>query len=208
MRMPSAQLLAAILLSSLQWGCAGSPAQSDVRDYLDETTGASMTYLATPAVFVHGQPGLASSGRDYVYLAPLAASSGGKRSCWLWLGVWSTVDRQARDEGAGALALGTLQIVADDEPMDLETQSVDSRPAYLGRIPYSTPVAPAQEFLVQVTRTQLQRLGRARTLMLVDRPASGGAREWFGDERAVALLNQFAGEAGAPATDPVPGAGR
>jgi hypothetical protein len=202
--MPPLQLLG-LLGAALLAGCAATPARdADVRDYFEEATGTSITYVRTPASFVHGQPGLASNGRDYVYLAPLAVSRGGERSCWLWLGIWSTVDRQARDDGASPLRLGPLQIVADGEPMDLDARAAGSNPAGLGRIPYATPVAPAQELLVRVTRTQLQRLGRARMLTLVDRPAEGAAREWQGDAHASAVLNLFAEDAGVPATSPAP----
>jgi hypothetical protein len=191
------QLLAGIMLSSLLGGCAGTRPRSDVQEYLEEATGSSVTYVTTPAAFVLGQPGLAESGRDYVYLAPIVVSSGGDRSYWLWLGVWSTVDRQARHEDASPLRLGALQIVADDEPMDLEPQSADSNPAGIRRIPYATPVPPIQEFLVPVTRSQIQRLGNARVLTLTDRPADGASRLWRGNEQAAAIFSHFADEAGA-----------
>jgi hypothetical protein len=202
------QLLAGILICALLVGCGGTRARPDVRDYLEETTGTSVTYVATPAAFVRGQPGLAASGRDYVYLAPLAVSRSGERSSWLWLGVWSTVDRQARDETAKPLRLGPLQIVADGEPMDLDSQSVDSRPADLNRIPYATPVSPTQELMVRVTGSQLQRLGRAHTLVLVDRPDGGAARSWRGDDHAVAVLSHFAEATAGPGMDSIPAPGR
>ncbi len=203
------QLVTLLLLSTWLAACAGKREHAaDVRDYLDETSGTSVTYVAAPAVFVRAQPGLASSGRDYVYLAPLAVSRGGERSCWLWLGVWSTVDRQVRDDTASPLRLGSLQLVADGEPMDVEWQGVELNPAGIGRIPYATPIAPAQQLMVQVTRTQLQRLGRARSLALVDRPEGAVARSWDGDEHAIAMLGLFAEEAGAPATDAAPGTAR
>jgi len=202
------QLLAGILLSSLLGGCAGTRPRSDVREYLEEATGSSITHVTTPAAFVSEQPGLASSGRDYVYLAPIIVSRGGERTCWLWLGVWSTVDRQARNEDASPLRLGALQIVADNEPMDLDPQSADSNPAGIRRIPYATPVPPIQELLVPVTRSQIQRLGRARVLTLTDRPAGGASRLWRGDERAAAVLSHFAEEAGAASLETAPVAGR
>ena len=164
----------------------------------------SITYVKKPAAFVHDQSGLASSGRDYVYLAPLAVSRGGQGSCWLWLGIWSTVDRQARNEEASPLTLGSLQIIADDEPMDLDPQAADSHPAGIQRIPYATPVPPTQEFLVPVTRSQLQRLGRARVLTLTDRPAGEATRVWRGDEHAAAVLREFADEAAFPIMDLAP----
>lgn len=196
MRLLLVRLLGGILLSSLLGGCAGTRPRSDVREYLEEATGSSITYVTTPAAFVNEQPGLASSGRDYVYLAPIVVSRGGERSCWLWLGIWSTVDRQARNEDASPLRLGALQIVADDEPMDLEPQSADSHPAGIRSIPYATPVPPTQELLVPVTRSQLQRLGSARVLTLIDRPAGEASRLWRGDERAANLLREVAEYAG------------
>lgn len=202
------QLLAGIVLSSLSGGCATTHERSQVRDYLEEATGASITYVTAPAVFVNKQPGLASSGRDYVYLAPLLISSGGERSGWLWLGVWSTIDRQVRDDGAEPLRLGGLQISADNEPMDLDLQSVDSRPVGVRRIPYATPVPPVQEFIVPVTRSQLRRLGRARVLTLTDRQAGGALRVWRSDEHAVAVLRNLADETGVARPDPDPDDGR
>ncbi len=199
MRRQLVQFLVGVVAASLLAGCAAPRGRSaEMRDYLEEATGTSVTHVTTPAAFMHGEPGLASRGRDYVYLAPLAVSRGGEHSSWLWLGVWSTVDRQARDDTAAPLVLGSLQIVADDEPMDLEVQAVESRPAGLGRIPYETPVAPAQELMAQVTRTQLQRLGRASALALVDRPPDGVARRWRADDGAIAMLKLFAEEAAAP----------
>jgi hypothetical protein len=208
MRLLLVQLLAGILLSSLLGGCAGTRPRSDVREYLEEATGSSVTYVTTPAAFVSEQPGLASSGRDYVYLAPIVVSRGGERSCWLWLGVWSTVDRQARNEDASPLRLGSLQIVADNEPMDLDPQSADSNPAGIRRIPYATPVPPTQELLVPVTRSQLQRLGSARVLTLIDRPAGEVSRLWRGNDRAAAVLSHIAEEAGAAKVAPAPVTGR
>ena len=202
------QLLAAILLPSLLGGCAGTRPRSDAQEYLEEASGRSVIYVTTPAVFALGQPGLAESGRDYVYLAPIVVSSGGDRSYWLWLGVWSTVDRQARHEDASPLRLGALQIVADNEPMDLEPQSADSNPAGIRRIPYATPVPPIQEFLVPVTRSQIQLLGGARVLTLTDRPGGGATRLWRGDDRAVAVFGDFADEAGAARSAPSQVTGR
>lgn len=204
MRLLPLPSLVAFLLTSLLVGCGGAREPSAVREYLEEATGTTITYLAAPAAFVRGQPGLASSGRDYVYLAPFTVSRGGERSCWLWLGTWSTVDRQVRNANASPLKLGPVQIVVDNEPMDLETQPAETHPAGVRRLPYATAVPAAEQFLVPVTRSQLERLGHARVLALVDRPAGGAARLWRGDQRAAAVLGQFVDELGAPRIEPAP----
>jgi hypothetical protein len=203
-----AKLLLFTALATLSAGCAGTREATSARDYLEESTGTSISYVTEPAVFVSEQPGLAASGRDYVYLAPLKISTGGAQSCWLWLGVWSTIDRRARDEGASPLSLGVTQLVVDGEPMDLALESTDSLPGGMRRIPYATPVTPAQQFLVPVTRSQLRRLGEAHDLALVDRQDGGAPRQWSVDERGIVVLRQFAGELGALRAGAGTGGGR
>lgn len=197
MHMKFSRLLTRILLCSLLGACAGTQPRSAVQEYLEEATGSTITHVTTPVVFVSKQPGLASSGRDYVYLAPIIVNSGGQHSCWLWLGVWSTIDRQARDTEASPLRLGTLQIVSDHEPMDLDSPAAGALPPGLRQIPYATPVPPIQELLIPVTCSQIRRLGSAQVLTLTDRPGSGAARVWQADTSAVAVLNRFSREAGA-----------
>ena len=188
------QLPAVILLVALSGGCASTSPRADIRQVFEASTGSNITYVKTPGAFVSEQPGLASSGRDYVYIAPLVINRGGERSCWLWFGVWSTVDRQARNEEASPLRLGSFQIVADGAPMDMESQSAEAHPTGIRQSIYATPVPPAQELLVAVTRSQPQRLGSARVLTVIDRPSDGAARLWRGDDRAAAVLRQVAEE--------------
>lgn len=196
MRSMFIRLLAGILAPALLGSCTGTQPRSGVREYLEEATGSTITVVTMPITFVSEQPGLASSGRDYIYLAPIVVNSGGERSCWLWLGVWSTIDRQARNEEASPLTLGTLRIVADDEPMDLEAAPADVLPPGLRAIPYETPVKPLQELLIPVTRSQVARLGRAKVLTLADRASGGASRLWQGEPRAVPVMSQFAQDVG------------
>ncbi len=197
MHMRFSRLLTRILLCSLLGACAGTQPRSDVEEYLEEATGSTITYVKTSAAFVREQRGLASSGRDYVYLAPLIVNSRGQHSCWLWLGVWSTIDRQARDIEASPLRLGTLQIVADDEPMDLDSPAAGALPPGLRQIPYATPVPPIQELLIPVTCSQIRRLGASQVLTLTDRPEGGVSRVWHADQRTVAVLSRFSQDAAA-----------
>ena len=208
MRMRLIQLLVIAVSCTVLGGCAGKPARSDVQDYLEETTGTTITSVRNPAAFVHEVPELAASGRDYVYLAPIAVSRGGERSFWLWLGAWSTVDRKARHENARPLGIGPIQILADGEPMELELQPADGNPAGIRRIPYSTPVNSLQQFMAPVTRSQLQRLSHARVLTLADQPDDETARLWHSDEQASAMLSSFADQTLAAEARSAPDSGR
>ncbi len=191
MRVLFIRMLVGVLLGTLFGGCAGKRTHSEVRQYLEEVTGTSVTYVRAPITFLHEAPGLASSGCDYIYLAPLAFSRGGERSFWLWLGVWSTVDRKARNERASPLSIGPIRILADGEPMELNLQSAESNPAGIRRMPYSTPVATNREYLARITHSQLDRLGHARVLVLTDSPAGRMTRIWRSDDRAAAVLGGF-----------------
>jgi hypothetical protein len=92
--------------------------------------------------------------------------------------------------------------------MDLDLQFADTHPTGVRQTPYSTPVPPVQEFFVPITRTQLQRIGSAHVLMLVDRQEGEASRSWRSDGPAANLLSQLAEEAGAPGMNPAPVTGR
>lgn len=198
MREGLTRLLVMLCTGLLLAGCGGRQPRSELREYLEEATGTTVIQAREPAAFVHAVPELAASGRDYVELGPLLVSRGGERSFWLWLGVWSTVDRGVRREGAQPLGLGPVWILADGEPMELELQPADASQAGVRELPYATPVAPIEAFLVALTPSQVLRLGQARGLALADAPDGPADRLWTGDEHAVEVFRSFA-ERTAPA---------
>lgn len=97
---------------------ASSQAANDgVREYVDETTAASITASNEPLIFARERTDLAVNARDYVTLVPVEINRSGKRACF-WSGyLWSTIDRRNRQPW---LAEGDeLVLLADGRPIPL-----------------------------------------------------------------------------------------
>ena len=186
-------LVAGIVVSLMATiaGCGGL--QPALRTSLDQNTGATVTFLRAPLVFSRSEPAFAANGRDYAYVGPLMVSRGGERSYWLWVGVWSTIDRQVQDNAKPRLALEQPRILADGEPLQTDRILADPVEAGVGHVPYETPVAPAQQMLIAVTRSQLDRLALARAVSLRDGAEATGGRRWESATPTGPPLAQFLG---------------
>jgi hypothetical protein len=113
---PVHRWFAALLLCLLP--AARAPAADDaVREYVDETTAASITASAGVLIFARERTDLAVNARDYVTLVPVEINRSGKRACF-WSGyLWSTIDRRNRQPW---LAEGDdLVLLADGRPLPL-----------------------------------------------------------------------------------------
>lgn len=153
-------------------GCA-SVSETQLGEYLDETTGTTVRHVAEAAVFARERPMLAANARDYLSLAPLELSSAGRREDLLWLWSWSTIDRRgARNDTAQS----TVIVVLDGEPMELQP----ARPRTLGRWPYAAPVNGGQQALFALSPSQVLRLSAAErvSVVLTDGDAAGEYRLW------------------------------
>ena len=137
-------------------GCAQLSRPAPLGEYLDESTGTTVVHMATPAVYYREVPTLAAHARDYISLAPLELSQGGRRERFLWTWRWSTIDR-----GVPALESSPHMVLfVDDEPMELEPAG----PRSLARWPYEAPVNGGERALFYLTRNQVERLGAARQI--------------------------------------------
>lgn len=145
--------------------CSHLAAPDAVGEYMDDTTGTTVRHLSEPAVFFRESPMLAVHARDYVSLAPLRISQAGQAEFLLWVWQWSTIDR-----GNGATQPAGLLLLLDGEPMELQT----SRPRTLGRWPYAAPVNGGRMGLYTLTPSQLDKLARAREIVVVTGAGTAG----------------------------------
>lgn len=182
--------------------CAGGAPDRPTSEYIEESTGATITRVAGPMVLFSDDPAFAANARDYLYAAPLAVNQSGQRSWWLWLGLWSTIDRAVSiGEIAPEDIVGFL-LLADGEPMELDAGARVAAIPGVPRLPYATPVATARNFFLPLTRSQAARLGNARELAIRTESAHRATRtwqRWGGDESA---LRDFAEATGAGAGAP------
>jgi hypothetical protein len=117
-------------------GCAALGAAADPpREYLDQSTGATITLTDTPLVFARERTELAANARDYVTLAAAAVNRSGKINYILVCYRWSTVD--TRLDNTPPPDSDTLVIAADDRRIELRSPSHSARDLGIG-----TPVHP------------------------------------------------------------------
>jgi hypothetical protein len=121
---PPHRWFAACLLCLL-WVARSHAADEGVREYVDETTAASITASTRALIFARERTDLAVNARDYITLVPVEINRSGKRACF-WSGyLWSTIDRRKRESW---LAKGDeLVLLADGRPMPLRNSTTTLR---------------------------------------------------------------------------------
>ncbi|MCC7258904.1 MAG: hypothetical protein IT486_11095 [Gammaproteobacteria bacterium] len=158
--------------------CSGRTQAERSWEEFDEVTGSAVTRVAGPLVFFEDDPARAANARDYIHVAPLGVSQGGHQSRWLWVAIWSTIDRGVTTGEPAMPAVTALRLMVDGEPMDLDMTA--SAPAVPGvrRIPYAAPVASARVLFLPLTVSQIERLGTAGTVSLAVQREGEIERVW------------------------------
>ncbi len=166
--------LAGTLLAS----CGTAVPAQRAAEYLDETSGVTVTRVVAPFTFYSDDPSRAANARDYMDAAPLALNRSGSYSWWLWLGQWSTIDRGASGGDAQLPDIAALQLIVDGEPMDLDIRALAGHLPGTGPLPYVGTVVTAKNMLLPLTGSQVVRLSRAASISIRTETAGGDARHW------------------------------
>jgi hypothetical protein len=154
-------------------GCAGGPAATDSsgaqpREYLDDQSGATVSYVARPLVFARERTERAESVRDYVNLTAATVNRGGKRDYVLIAYVWSTLDTRFAAARPNA---DSLVVVADERQLRLSVNG--KTPEDLGIVHgVGTPPRQVVKPLVFVTDVATLRLIAAARSLQVQRPVA------------------------------------
>ena len=122
-----------------------SIAADAVREYLDETTAATITAVAEPYIFARERTDLAVNARDYVSLAALEINRAGQRSYHWFAYVWSTIDR--RGDPSGATPVDQFVLLADGRAITLRGEARSLREAGVGQPPLPAPTRQAQALM-------------------------------------------------------------
>lgn len=115
-------LSTACLLSS---ACAGKESVSHVQ-YVDEMTGVTVRAMTHPVTFYIDNPSLAVNARDFASLAAIETNRGGQYSYYLWVGLWSTIDRRFGSQAEFRPTADWLLLDGDDHQLELPMFSDDS----------------------------------------------------------------------------------
>ncbi len=179
------RLLAAAVAAALVASCGTAEPGRRAGEYLDDATGATLTRVEQPFLLFSDDPARAANARDYLSAAPLAVNQSGRRSWWLWLGLWSTIDRGVSVGDPQLADVTAIQLIVDGEPMELDLGARVDRIPGVTTVPYAAPVATARSFILPLTGSQVTRLGRGTSILIrteLDRrrgPALGAVdRQW------------------------------
>lgn len=183
--MPSAaRLLAPLAL--LLVACTAPPPRPS--EYLDQTTGATVTSVDAPLVFARARLELAYGARDYVTLAAASVNRSGHIEQVLLGYLWSTIDPRMRRDPQPADQ--TLIIVADDRVIVLSADRRTPRDVGIAA-PVAVPSGSnATQRLYPTDSATLRFLSTARQLRLTLRNGTDPRPfELWGDGRGA--LRQF-----------------
>jgi hypothetical protein len=172
------RLLAAAVAAALVASCGTAEPGRRAGEYLDDATGATLTRVEQPFLLFSDDPARAANARDYLSAAPLAVNQSGRRSWWLWLGLWSTIDRGVSVGDARLADVTAIQLIIDGEPMELDLGARVDRIPGVTTIPYAAPVATARTFILPLTGSQVTRLGRGTSILIRTELTGGAALLW------------------------------
>jgi hypothetical protein len=176
---------AAIVLL-LATGCTRIPIDAGMRQYFDESNGATVTRLAAPLAFYSEEPMLASNARDYIYIGPAELNRSGDRKLILWANFCSTIDRPRR---ADRYEPDRVFLMLDGKPMELSPANVRMG---ANEWSYVSPVVGGSTRVYRVTRAQLRLLAGARDIRILAEQ-SGATREYTWWRGAETGFRHFAG---------------
>ena len=172
------RLLATAVAAALVASCGTAEPGRRAGEYLDDATGATLTRVEQPFLLFSDDPARAANARDYLSAAPLAVNQSGRRSWWLWLGLWSTIDRGVSVGDPQLADVTAIQLIVDGEPMELDLGARVDRIPGVTTVPYAAPVATARPFLLPLTGSQVTRLGRGTSILIRTELTGGAALLW------------------------------
>jgi hypothetical protein len=153
----------ALLLLAL--GASVARAGDEPREYLDDTTAATITVVSEPMVFAAARPDLAANVRDYVTLAAAAVDRSGRMSYVIIAYYWSTVDPRLRR--APVPAPDPLLLQADDRRIRLSSGGQTAREAGIGMAVHAPTGSDAPPHTYPTDLATLRYICEARRLSII-----------------------------------------
>lgn len=157
-RQPGIAML--ILAGALVSACANSNrGTEDTREYLDPLTGVTITALAQPLILAHAEPRISNTLRDYLYVGPVEVNEMGKRTYYLWIGPFSTLDRPP-------ITFSRITLKAGDITAELDLPTGGGNTAAIKTPPYTRPLINTPGYYIPVAAELLVDLARAESIAI------------------------------------------
>jgi hypothetical protein len=174
----------AVILAVALTACTTLPGIASPEEYLDQTTGATITVVGKPLVFAHERPERAAHMRDYVTLAAAAVNRGGKTDHVLVAYYWTTFDEHGRS-GETPIATAGLVVAADDRRIALSLAGHSAHELGIGTPVHPPPVSSVTPDIYRTDLATLRFIAAAHHLAVLkqgDDPSM--AYEIWDDQRA------------------------
>lgn len=157
-------------------------------EYLDEETGATVTVVGRPLVFVHDRSGFLGPAGDYVTLAAAAVNQSGKITyvliAYFW---WSGVPPKA---ALAPAAVDPLALQADDRGIQLVLRGATAREAGIGRPVHRPRLGAATPYVYAIDLPTMRFIAESHQLALhIESEGSPLNYELFEDRRVA--LKEF-----------------
>jgi len=182
LRLATQAVILAITLSA----CEALPSTAGPEEYLDPTTGATISVVGKPLVFAHERPERAAHMRDYVTLAAAAVNRSGKTDYVLVAYEWTTLDEHGR---SGERPTGTtgLIVAADDRRIALSLAGHSAHDVGIGTPVHPPPVGSATPDVYRTDLATLRFIAAARNLTVLKQPDDLSTAYTVWDDQRAAL---------------------
>ena len=144
--------------------CATTPS-ARVDEFLDERTGASVTFMHEPLTFALERSTLAAHARDYVSLTAIEVDRSGQAQLYLLGYFWSTIDRRKGSQAPNP-ADKTLALFADGRAIRLEPDAALPADLTASRQLRAPQTAHFEAAAYRVTLELLRYISTSRVLTL------------------------------------------
>lgn len=158
----------AVVCAVLGTGACASAPPPEPREYLDESTAATVTVAGSAIVFALERPDLGVNARDYVTLTGVDVNTSGRHVSHVIGYAWSTLDKRGVDGDGPA----TYELVVDDRVLPLAVMTAGFRSLGLATPPLQPPSRSAVPLAAKVSRETL--------VLYVDSPAARVVRQRAG----------------------------
>lgn len=148
-----------LLVSLIASGDAGADRP---RTVLDQETGSTLVIATQAWTFAREEPHLAAHARDYVGLQAVEINTAGKRSQFLAVFFWSTIDR--RGDFAGVTP--RIELAVDDRRIVLSPGAATPRELGISLWPLSPPGKAARLFIYPADTTLIRQIAASRLVTL------------------------------------------
>jgi hypothetical protein len=158
----------AVICAALGTGACASAPPPEPREYLDESTAATVTVAGCAVVFALERPDLGVNARDYVTLTGVDVNTSGRHVSHVIGYAWSTLDKRGVDGDDQA----TYELVVEDRVLPLTVMTAGFRSLGLAAPPVQPPSRSAVPLAAKVSRETLA--------LYVDAPSARVVRQRAG----------------------------